>query len=124
MMAAAIVAHRGNGEFTQIGDLFKVSKVEKSQSAPTSSGNRSGRSSSGRGNESTQNSSSATSATGVPIFDDDRIRAVIDYCKVGEEDITAGRININTAPGSLANSPQIDTGLPSACAASATIFKA
>lgn len=63
--ASAIVRHREENSFENIGDLLNVEQSEDNNSK---------------------------------VFSRERLKQIIDFCKVGSEDSVPGRININTAP--------------------------
>ncbi|CAN5486470.1 type II secretion system protein GspK [soil metagenome] len=118
--AKAIVAYRDAQKFENLGDLLKVTKAqekpvgkddkkpaeEKKDTASEAAHNSGSSSSAGRRGSRKRGEKKAevkkdetpAASTGEKIFTKDRLKQIIDSCKIGSEETKAGRININTAP--------------------------
>lgn len=119
--AKAIVAHRENNEFQNVGQLLRVREVieqeNQQQTQNDKSGEQKDRAAQGReqsgkghsqgnpqqssdhqGQEQQRQGQQTQQQQGPLIIDRSRLKQIIDYCKVGGDESAVGRINVNTAP--------------------------
>lgn len=82
--AKAIVEHRGSSKFERVGQLVDVKKPEEKKES----------SEGGQENQGNTNQN----ANRPDMFDNNRLKQIVDYCRVDGDTEKVGRVNINTAP--------------------------
>jgi DNA uptake protein ComE-like DNA-binding protein len=118
--AKGIVAYRGKQKFEHVGDLLKVTEAQQQQQQGQQQ-NQQQKNNSPGGKKSANNPGSSrnqntppkpnqpnaqpsgqqnnqSAAVGKKIINAARLKQIIDYCSMTNDQTTAGRININTAP--------------------------